>query len=179
MPQPCKPNPAAPSQPPAAPSLPSVADPSSLVELLAKGLLLTTDRIQAAMDDAVQRGRMTRDDAEDLVASLVESGRKQSDELRRDLEGLVGRSLDVAGDASRKASDRLLREGDRARRVAGLATFPISRYDDLTAAQIVDRIADLSSAELRKVRDHERRHGNRKTVLVAIEKHLGDASASG
>lgn len=72
------------------PSRPS-PDPAALVELLTKGLLLTTDRIQAAMDDAVRRGRLTRADAEDLVASLVEAGRKQTDELRRDVEGLVGR----------------------------------------------------------------------------------------
>ncbi len=171
MPQPRTRKTAAPSSPPVGSSLP---DPTALVELLAKGLLLTTDRIQAAMDDAVQRGRMTRADAEDLVASLVESGRKQTEELRRDVEGLVGRSLDVAGGASRKAGGRILLQGGRARRVAGIAMFPISRYDDLTAAQIVDRIGDLSPAELRKVGDYERRHGNRKTVLAAIEKRLGD-----
>ncbi|MET0686819.1 MAG: hypothetical protein ABW060_15980 [Solirubrobacteraceae bacterium] len=73
MPQPRKSQPAAEPKASAGPSIP---DPSALVELLAKGLLLTTDRIQAAMDDAVQRGRMTRDDAEELVQTLVESGRK-------------------------------------------------------------------------------------------------------
>jgi polyhydroxyalkanoate synthesis regulator phasin len=164
MPQPRKGKPTAPAAGP--------SDPSSLVELLAKGLLLTTDRIQAAMDDAVQRGRMTRDDAEDLVASLVETWRRQTEEMLRDLEGLVGRSRDIAGGASRKASDRLLREGDRARRVAGFASFPITRYDDLTAAQIIERVGDLSPAELRKVRDYERRNGNRKTVLSAVAKRL-------
>jgi polyhydroxyalkanoate synthesis regulator phasin len=158
----------------AAPSPPTAPDPASMVELLSQGIVLTTDRIQAAMDDAVQRGRMTRGDAEELVQLLVEAGRKQAEDLLRDLEGLVGRSLDVAGDASRKAGDRLLRESDRARRVAGLAGFPISRYDDLTAAQIVGRVAELSGPELRQVRDYERRHGNRKSVLAAIEKHLGD-----
>ncbi len=90
---------------------PSPSDPSSLVELLTKGILLTTDRIQATLDDAVRRGRMTRDDAEDLARTLVESGRKQTEELMQDLEALVGRSLDAAG-------DHLLRQGDRARRVA-------------------------------------------------------------
>jgi hypothetical protein len=166
MPQPRKRKPAAPAPSSAAP------DPTSLVELLTKGLVLTTDRIQAAMDDAVQRGRMTRADAEELVAALVETGRRQTEEMLRDLEGLVGRSLDVAGGASRKAGDRLLREGGRARRAAGLAPFPIARYDDLTAAQIVERLAGLSPAELGKVRDYERRHGNRKTVLTAVERLL-------
>jgi hypothetical protein len=46
-------------------------------------------------------------------------------------------------------------------------------YESLTAAQITARIADLSPPELRKVRDHERRNANRKSVLQAIEKRLG------
>jgi len=132
------------------------SDPSSLLDLLAKGLLLTSDRIQAAMDDAVRRGRMTRHDAEELMHSLVEAGRRQTDELLHDLEALVGRSL-----------------GDRARRAVGLGSpLPIAAYDELTAAEIVRRLGGLSPDELRRVRDHERRHANRKTVLRAVEQRL-------
>jgi polyhydroxyalkanoate synthesis regulator phasin len=152
---------------------PPPADPASLVELLTKGILLTTDRIQATLDDAVHRGRMTRDDAEELVQSLVESGRKQTEDLLHDIEALVGRSLGAAGEVADKASGRLLRESDRARRAAGLPGFPIGRYDDLTAPQVIERLGDLSPAELRKVRDHERRHRNRKTVLRDIQARLG------
>jgi polyhydroxyalkanoate synthesis regulator phasin len=156
----------------AKPQEPPPDDGHDLLEMLTKGLVLTVDRVQEAVDDAVRRGRMTRDDAEELVQALVEAGRKQTDDLRAEIESLVGRSLDLAGGAGRKASDRLLREGDRARRVARLGAFPISRYDELTAAQIATRLGDLSPAQLRKVRDYERRHGNRKSVLAAVEKRL-------
>ena len=132
------------------------SDPSSLLDLLAKGLLLTSDRIQAAMDDAVRRGRMTRHDAEELMQSLVEAGRRQTDELLHDLEALVGRSL-----------------GDRARRAVGLGSSPpIAGYDELTAAEVVRRLGGLTPDELRRVREHERRHANRKTVLRAVEQRL-------
>jgi hypothetical protein len=67
----------------------------------------------------------------------------------------------------------VLREVDRARRTTGLAGFPVMGYDDLTAAQVTDRLEDLTAAELRKVRDYERRNANRKSVLSAIEKALG------
>jgi hypothetical protein len=134
------------------------ADPSSLVELLTKGILLTTDRIQATLDDAVQRGRMTRDDAEELARTLVESGRRQTEELLSDLESLVGRSLGAAGGTMR--------------RVAGMPSFPIAGYDDLTADQVVARLDGLSAAQLEKVRDRERASRNRKTVLRAIERAL-------
>jgi hypothetical protein len=71
------------------------------------------------------------------------------------------------------AGDRVLREVDRARRVAGVGSFPILGYDGLTAEQVIARLGDLSPAELRKVRDSEKRHANRKSVLAAIERNLG------
>jgi hypothetical protein len=37
---------------------------------------------------------------------------------------------------------------------------------------VQSRLADLSPAELRKVRDYERRNANRKTVLNSIEEKL-------
>jgi hypothetical protein len=52
-------------------------------------------------------------------------------------------------------------------------SFPVTGYDDLTAAQINGRLTDLTPAELRKVRDYERRHANRKSVLNSIETKLG------
>jgi len=50
--------------------------------------------------------------------------------------------------------------------------FPIIGYDELTAGQIQKRLGSLSAPDLRKVRDYELRHGNRKSVLSAIDKAL-------
>ena len=59
------------------------------------------------------------------------------------------------------------------RRAAGLGrALPIVGYEDLTTAQVKERLIGLDRAELRKVRDHERRNANRKSVLTAIEKRL-------
>jgi polyhydroxyalkanoate synthesis regulator phasin len=150
-------------------------------ELFARGVMLTTERLQEALDDAVQRGRMTRADAEELLASLVTVGRRQTDELIGELEALLGRSRRAGGDARKRArertaqsTERMRREVERARRAAGLGDgFPISAYDELTASQITSSLDGLSAAELRNVRDYERRHGNRKTVLAAVERRLG------
>jgi polyhydroxyalkanoate synthesis regulator phasin len=148
-------------------------------DLLSRAVVLYTDRLQEAMDDAVKRGRLTRSDAEELVASLVSTGRKQAQDALAGLEGVLGGSRGAA-EAARKrtrertasSADRVLREVDRARRAVGVGTFPVLGYDDLTAAQITDRLADLTAAQLRKVRDYERRHGNRKSVLSAIQSKL-------
>ena len=51
-------------------------------------------------------------------------------------------------------------------------SFPIAGYEDLTAAQVQARLDGLAPADLRKVRDHEKRHANRKTVLRAIDQRL-------
>jgi polyhydroxyalkanoate synthesis regulator phasin len=140
-----------------------VANLNALRERLVSSLTLTTDRLQDAVDDAVRRGRMTRRDAEDLLATLVSAGRAQTEALLADVERLLGRGR------AAPVRDRV----DRARRrVAGGGAFPIDGYDELTAAEIRKRLGGLTPAQLRKVRDHERRHAARKSVLTAIDRKL-------
>lgn len=125
-------------------------------------VMLTRERIEDALNDAVSRGRVTADDAQDLVASLIERGRRQTNDVLGELEDLVS---DKADKARAKA--------DKARRAAGMgSSFPIAGYEDLTAAQVQSRLDGLTPADLRKVRDHEKRHANRKTVLRAIDQRL-------
>lgn len=157
------------------------ANLASLRDLLAGGVVLTAQRIQEAVNDAVTRGRMTRRDAEDLATGLVSSGRQQTADLLADLEQVLGRGRSdltsaraITKGAVKGSSERALREVDRARRAAGMGpSFPILGYDELTAAQVVARLTELTPAELRKVRTYERRTHDRATVLKAIEKRLG------
>jgi polyhydroxyalkanoate synthesis regulator phasin len=159
---------------------------AGLRDILSRGVVLTNGRLQQTVDEAVRRGRLTRQDAEELVQNLVAVGRRQTQDMLAELENLVARSTDQtrrqaharvqgAGAAARRApgTDRALRTVDRVRRAAGLGqAFPIIGYDDLTTAQVMQRLGDLNSAQLRKVRDHERRNANRRSVLAAIERKL-------
>jgi polyhydroxyalkanoate synthesis regulator phasin len=134
---------------------------SSLIDPLGM-VMLTRERIEDALNDAVSRGRVTADDAQDLVTSLIERGRRQTSDVLGELEELV----------SHKA-DRARSKTDKARRAAGRgATFPIAGYEDLTAAQVQARLDGLTAADLRTVREHEKSHANRKTVLRAIDQRL-------
>jgi hypothetical protein len=130
-------------------------------------VMLTQQKIQESVDDAVARGQMTREAANGLVAELVRRGRREAEDALAELEQLVGRAgrrVRTSGPAAQLG---------RARRATGVGpSFPITAYDDLTAAQIADRLRALTPAQLRRVRDHERRHGNRKSVLNAIERRL-------
>src|SRR3954451_3055894 len=82
-------------------------------------LVITRERLQDTLDDAVRRGRMTRDDATELLSEIV----------RR---------------AIAAPADRVIRE---VKRVAGGGgddrEFPITEYDELTAAQVVAQLGDL------------------------------------
>ena len=143
-------------------------------------VVLTRDRIQETLDEAAARGRMTRDDANDLVSELLRRGRQQTEDVLADIEHLFGRSREQLEAVTRLASKvepvgAIVRTADRARRtVIGSSSLPIESYDELTARQVADRLGTLSAGELRTVRDYERRHANRKTVLAAIEKALGE-----
>jgi polyhydroxyalkanoate synthesis regulator phasin len=166
-------------------------------------VILSRARIEEVMSDAVDRGRVTADDARSLAQSLYRRGRKETNDVVKDLEQLVGRGRsgvesrtdtarkrgESAADRARrqvedatsgvrsragKAADPAIAQVDRARRAAGVGpSFPILGYDDLTAAQVQSRLTDLTPAELRKVRDYEKRTANRKSVLSSIATKLG------
>jgi hypothetical protein len=147
-------------------SLSSLAE--QLVNLIIKPLglvILSRDEIRKTLEEAAERGRITRSDASDLASLLVQRGRRQTDELLADIESFLGRGR--GGSVG-----KLVRGADSARRRVGVGP-PIIGYDDLTAEKIKQRLRNLEPSELRKVRDYERRHANRKSVLAAIEKRLG------
>ena len=131
---------------------------SSLAEQLINRLirpldlvLLSRERIQQTLDEAAEHGRVTRRDANELVSELIRRGREQTDELL----GQLGRA---AGRARRS--------------VGGDSSLPIDGYDDLTASQVTKRLGGLKPSELRRVRDYEARHANRKSVLQAVDRAL-------
>lgn len=74
---------------------------------LARGLVLTGERLQETIDDAAKRGRLTHRDAEDLAQRLISAGRKQTDELLRELEQIVERGGDELIRASREFRRKL------------------------------------------------------------------------
>jgi hypothetical protein len=118
-----------------------VSQPRKIVAGPLDLVVITRARLQEVFDEAVERGRITRADAADLIADLM------TEISRAPLEA--------------------------ARRVAGLGTdFPISGYDDLTAAEVIAELDGMTDAELRVIRSYEKANANRKTVLGAVERKL-------
>jgi polyhydroxyalkanoate synthesis regulator phasin len=171
-------------------------------------VIISRDRIEEVLTEAVDQGRVTARDAQRITSGLVKRGQGQTRDVLKDLENLLegvrgearGRTAgarkaaggvaararteakgaaskarrEAAGARSRAARSPALAQVDKARRGAGVGpNFPILEYDQLNASQIQSRLKDLTPAQLRKVRDHEKRNANRKTVLKAIETKLG------
>ncbi len=157
--------------------------------------MLTRERIEEVLGEAVERGQITVDGAQGIAADLVQRGRKQTNDVLKDLEQLMDNARDEVGTQSKgatgavrrarkqvtrsrgratRAASPALAQADKVRRAAKVGpSFPIIGYDDLTAPQVQGRLSDLTKAELRKVRTREQRGAARKSVLGAIEKKLG------
>jgi hypothetical protein len=158
---------------------------SGLAEQLANRILkplglviLSRERITQTVHESAAQGRLTRSDADQLIVELVQQGHQQTEELLTDLDQTMGRGRQPWDSATRRARiaapDRLVRGADRARRSMGVGpSFPIVGYDDLSVAQVESRLSHLSDPELRTVREYERRHANRKSLLNTLEKALG------
>jgi D-mannonate dehydratase len=58
----------------------------------------------------------------------------------------------------------------------GTSEVPIEGYDELTVAQISERLDELDNEELRRVRDYEARNKNRATLINQIDEKIGTAS---
>jgi polyhydroxyalkanoate synthesis regulator phasin len=157
-------------------------------EALEKSVTISRERLQEVVDDAVRRGRMTRGDAEEMVGRLLTRGRDQAEDLRGQLERVLSQLREAPDRARREvggravvarkravgAVDKPLASADRVRRRAGVPGFPITAYDQLSIRQIDRRLQELSRAQLRKVRDYERRNKARKGVLRAVDRKLKD-----
>jgi hypothetical protein len=124
-------------------------------------VLVSRKTIDELFDDAVRRGRMTRSDAQEMAQSLVSRGARATDDFLADLERMLG----SRGDALEPPV-----EADAGQGTA--PNLPIANYDELSAPHVQDRLEGLTPAELRKLRDYEQRHANRKTVLDRIERRL-------
>jgi hypothetical protein len=141
-------------------------------DALKQALVLSTDRIQAVFEDAVVRGRMTRRDAEELAASLVQAGREQAADIRDDAAELARTPAKVASSVVAKtpAGKRRKRKQEAASERA--ATSDATALSSLTASAAIDLVNAAGLDELASLRAGEQAGKARVTVLRAIDRRL-------
>lgn len=137
-----------------------------------------------------------RDVGPTLVGQFVERGKARVEELQKQVEGQVLQARIMGQFAVAEGERRIKREveqrfgreeaipapriaaypaapasmnGNGSRPKADASGLPIQDYDELSASQVVARLAGLSSAELDTVRAYEESQRQRKTILTRIE----------
>src|SRR4051794_1531671 len=115
-------------------------------------VVITRRNLEEVLDDAVRRGRMTRTDAQDMIQTLVTRGARVTDDILAEIQRMLGNT-------------EALETESRADVATNIRRLPISDYDELSAAQVQERLDGLSHVQLRNLREYEQRNANRKTVL--------------
>ncbi|MDX8152442.1 DUF892 family protein [Patulibacter brassicae] len=86
-------------------------------------------------------------------------------------------AAEAAEDALRRAPGAAQAEGVVRGTVAGADDLPIAGYDDLTVAELAERIPRLSPREIATIEAYERRHKDRRGVLQVTERELAGSSS--
>ena len=128
---------------------------------------------QGVLEDAARELRHQADSNGSVVGELVERAEAQRDAYRT----LAGEWADTYMDLF-YAPFAYYRQGLRlVEDQVEDATFPIAGYDELNVREISQRLEGLSAAEIRKVREYEKRNKNRETLIEQFDRKLRAASA--
>src|SRR5918995_1785369 len=121
--------------------------------------------------DAAREIRHQAESNKVLTQELVERAETQRDAFRT----LVGESVDAYTDLL-YAPLAYYKQGLRLVESEG-AGFPIAGYDELNVKEIGDRLDGMTAAEIRTVREYEKRNKNRETLIEQFDRKLRAASA--
>jgi hypothetical protein len=125
--------------------------------------------VQEVFGGAVREVRHQAESNRVLTRELVERAEMQRDAFRT----LVGESVDAYTDLL-YAPLAYYKQGLRLVESEG---FPIAGYDELNVKEIGDRLDGMTAAEIRTVREYEKRNKNRETLIEQFDRKLKAASA--
>ena len=155
-----------------------------LAKTSADSYMTVIDHVVAQQERNVKFAREIFDGTTREIRHQAESNRALGQELieraeqQRDaFQTLIGESADVYRDL---LSTPLSFYGQGLRLVEGeanRAAFPIAGYDELNVKEIADRLDSLSAAEIRTIREYEKRNKNRETLIEQFDRKLKAASA--
>ncbi|QIN84024.1 hypothetical protein GBA63_16255 [Rubrobacter tropicus] len=132
---------------------------------------------QDTLDGVAREVRHQAESNRSLTQELVERAEQQRDAYQT----LVGQSVDAYMDllyaplSYYKQGLRVV-EGE-IKEIERSITFPISGYDELNVGEIAKHIDRLSAAQIREVREYEKRNKNRETLIEQFDRKLKAVSA--
>jgi hypothetical protein len=128
---------------------------------------------QGLLDDLARELRHQAESNRSVVGELVERAEAQRDAYRT----LVGESVEAYTNLLYAPLD-YYKQGLRfVESEVDNVTFPIAGYDEMNVREIGDRLEGLFAAEIRRVREYEKRNKNRETLIEQFDRRLRAASA--
>jgi hypothetical protein len=125
---------------------------------------------QGLVEDSIRELRQQAESNRALTQELVDRAERQRDALQTLVEESVDAYMDLA-----YAPLSYYRQGLRL--VESGVGFPIAGYDELNVAEISERLDGLTAAQVREVREYEKRNKNRDTLIEQLDRKLKAASA--
>ena len=128
---------------------------------------------QETLDGAVREVRHQAEGNQAFAQELVKRVERQREQYRT----FVGQAFDAYTDllyaplSYYKESLKVV-EGEIER-----ATFPIANYDEQNVGEIASKIDILTAAQIREVREYEKRNKNRETLIEQFDRKLKAVSA--
>jgi hypothetical protein len=128
---------------------------------------------QGLVDDSIKELRHQVESNHVMTQELVERAEKQRDAFQTLLEESIDAYMDLL-----YTPFAYYRQGLRLveTEVVGGA-FPIPNYDELNVEEVKGMLDGLTAAQLREVREYEKRNKNRETLIVELDRKLKAASA--
>jgi hypothetical protein len=128
---------------------------------------------QGLVDDTIKELRHQAETNRGVVEELVERAEKQREAFQTLFEESVDAYIDLA-----YAPLAYYRQGLRlVEAQVTSAGFPIPNYDELNVAEIGERLDALTAAQVREVREYEKRNKSRETLIEELDRKLKAASA--
>ncbi len=128
---------------------------------------------QGLVDSSIEEIRAQAESNRGVAEELVERAERQRDAFQT----LVGESVDAYMDLA-YAPFAYFRQGLRLveTEVTG-GGFPISGYDELNVEEVKGRLDGLTAAQIREIREYEKRNKNRETLIEEFDRKLKAVSA--
>jgi ClpP class serine protease len=128
---------------------------------------------QGLVDGTIKELRQQVESNRAMTQELVDRAERQREAFQTLLEESVDAYMDLAYAplAYYRQGLRLVETG-----VTG-GGFPIPNYDELNVAEIAERLGGLTAAQIREIREYEKRNKNRETLIEQLDRKLKAASA--
>src|SRR5215210_477190 len=127
---------------------------------------------QGMFDGAVREIRSQAESNRAVTQELVERAEGQRDAFRTLVEESVDAYVDLV-----YAPFAYYRQGLRLVESGVNGGFPIPGYDELNVGEISERLDGLTAAQIREVREYEKRNKDRETLIEQLDRKLKAASA--